>query len=821
MLNMTPYQKKSVTTTDVDPKAYEKWATQQNENLAALNERWRLIKEEFGNVYDGFDSYNENFTSISDAFKIYDKNFTNIDDNLLTIATAVDDNTTKAKSLDKAFKDLESLVGDFDPSVDVGDVSGLDDVIKNLKGQYDTAETSISGIKQNLSDYQTDLTDQFDTFKSDVGTSTKEQLDAAIKGLGMSDYLKESDFDERMSDQLDTLSKTLSDDFGKQIEGLNLSAIGKAISSAEGDLSDLSKDFAGISEDVSYLKDLDLGKFDDRLDAQATSFGNLLGDQATSFGELLGDQATSFGDLLGTQSTNLQELIGDAEGRAETARGELAEDISGDFETAAKAREQLGKDLTSGFKSATTAREQLEKDLASGLKLGSEGRQDLADALAAQGYDIEDLSTQLAGYGDDLADYQEQFQGDLTDLRGSVGTARELALGKLEKQIGKDRAADLIDLKKSIDEGTASEIEKVAANLRQEYGDDLFDLSDTFDTELGTVKDELGADIQDLFGKSLEQDTAVAGLTTDVGTLGQNLESLKTAYGDYKLDAATNLGNVRRALESEIGDVGTSLTEGLSDIKTDYLDRILGAQESGATARAALASDLTKALSGEATARQEALATEAEARAGLRSDLLSSLGTEAALRQAGLTSEAEARRSDLATAAEARQGLRSDLTEALSGEATARETGLATEAEARRSGLATEAEARRSGLATEASARESGLQLAEEARSRLAEEASRGFQDVYKTREQAISDLSGRFGENLRAQETSLGKRIDETARTFDEKVGRLGSMMNYRMLGDSAGGVKMRRSKAYKSGAVGTGTSQLSRSMKLKTLNL
>ena len=113
------------------------------------------------------------------------------------------------------------------------------------------------------------------------------------------------------------------------------------------------------------------------------------------------------------------------------------------------------------------------------------------------------------------------------------------------------------------------------------------------------------------------------------------------------------------------------------------------------------------------------------------------------------------------------------------------------------------------------------MQLAEEARSRLAQEASRGFQDVYKTREQAISDLSGRFGENLRAQETSLGKRIDETARTFDEKVGRLGSMMNYRMLGDSAGGVKMRRSKAYKSGAVGTGTSQLSRSMKLKTLNL
>ena len=44
---------------------------------------------------------------------------------------------------------------------------------------------------------------------------------------------------------------------------------------------------------------------------------------------------------------------------------------------------------------------------------------------------------------------------------------------------------------------------------------------------------------------------------------------------------------------------------------------------------------------------------------------------------------------------------------------------------------------------------------------------------------------------------------------------------MNYRMIGDSAGGLKMRRSKAYSSGAVNMGTGQLSRSMKLKTLNL
>ena len=84
-----------------------------------------------------------------------------------------------------------------------------------------------------------------------------------------------------------------------------------------------------------------------------------------------------------------------------------------------------------------------------------------------------------------------------------------------------------------------------------------------------------------------------------------------------------------------------------------------------------------------------------------------------------------------------------------------------------------------------------------------------------------VSGLEGRFGENLRAQEEGLTRRIDEQAAAMDDKIGRLGSMMNYRMLGDSAGGVKMRRSKAYKSGAVSTGTGQLSRSLKLKTLNI
>ena len=129
------------------------------------------------------------------------------------------------------------------------------------------------------------------------------------------------------------------------------------------------------------------------------------------------------------------------------------------------------------------------------------------------------------------------------------------------------------------------------------------------------------------------------------------------------------------------------------------------------------------------------------------------------------------------------------------------------------------------GLIGEAAARQQGLFDAATARSDLASqlrgEAATSLSDVYRSREDAIRDLTGRFGDQMRAQESALSRRINETGKDIDDRIAQLGSMMNYRMLGDSAGGVAMRRSKAFKSGATGSGTSQLGRSMKLKTLNI
>jgi hypothetical protein len=717
---------------------------------------WQRAAEATGDVFRGnidalstanLDRFNENqsqSTQIGDLFTRSDEATRRLNE----LGGWNQDRINEISGLRTSLSDLETAFGNRTTSV--GDVTGLDSIIQNLQNQYSGSATDISNLQSGISGLQSGI-GGLQSGLSNLETSTRQQLDSAIQGLGINNYLKTSDFNTRMSENLGALGETLRGEFGADIAALDLPGVRDSISAARGDLSSLTEQFAGISSDMDWIKQLDLGTFDDRLTAQATDFSGRLSSTEDRFADLLGGQTGNLTNLISESEQRLQQDLGDAA----TARQGLRSDLATGLQQGATAREGLRSDLATGLQQGTTARERLASELSSGLQQGSEARQALAQQLSDQGYDIDNLSTQLLGYRNDLTDYQNQFRDDLTDLRGVVGTERELALGKLEDEIGQDRTADLLKLRQGIEAGTTSEIERMAGNLRQEYGDQIFDLTDTFgkgQEENRLARQELGADIQDLFGRSLAQDVSVAGLTSNVGTLGQNLDSLKSSFGDFKLDAATNLGNVRRALEGEIGDLSGSLTSGLADLQTDYLDRILGSERAGATAR---------------------------------------------------------------------DELRSDLTGALGSETAAREAGLASEAAARQSGLASEAAARQSGLASEASAREAGLASAQSERTRLAEEASRGFQDVYKTREQAISDLSGRFGENLRAQEESLGRRIDDQSRAIDEKIGRLGSMMNYRMLGDSAGGVKMRRSKAYKSGAVNTGTGQLSRTMKLKTLNI
>ena len=101
------------------------------------------------------------------------------------------------------------------------------------------------------------------------------------------------------------------------------------------------------------------------------------------------------------------------------------------------------------------------------------------------------------------------------------------------------------------------------------------------------------------------------------------------------------------------------------------------------------------------------------------------------------------------------------------------------------------------------------------------EEQKAKFADVYKTRAQAIGELQTDWGNRLQKQEAGLQNKIQATAENLNERLTNISKNMNYRMLGDSAAGIKMRRSKAFTSGRTSKGTRQMNRAMRIQSLNL
>ena len=100
--------------------------------------------------------------------------------------------------------------------------------------------------------------------------------------------------------------------------------------------------------------------------------------------------------------------------------------------------------------------------------------------------------------------------------------------------------------------------------------------------------------------------------------------------------------------------------------------------------------------------------------------------------------------------------------------------------------------------------------------------------DILRTRAEQIAALEDDWGGRLKDQETTLQGEIDKESTALHERIRKISSSLNYRMLGDTAGGVAMRRSEAFKSGRAFKGTGQLARaegastqSMKISTLNL
>ena len=74
-----------------------------------------------------------------------------------------------------------------------------------------------------------------------------------------------------------------------------------------------------------------------------------------------------------------------------------------------------------------------------------------------------------------------------------------------------------------------------------------------------------------------------------------------------------------------------------------------------------------------------------------------------------------------------------------------------------------------------------------------------------------IGDLTSDFSSQLQQQEDTLNQQIQAGEAALNKRLTDISTTMNYRMLGDSALGIRSRRSKAFREGAVRRGTGQLS----------
>lgn len=137
------------------------------------------------------------------------------------INTRTDANTANLRA-------LKTRIDNWNTTTDVGDVVGLDDTLKNLLADY--TKTADLPADQDLSD-----------------------------------YMKTTDFNTRMRNNLDTLGATLRGEWGRDIQTLDLDSVRDSISDVGGDLTQLTNRFAGINTDVDYLNSLDLGGLENRI----------------------------------------------------------------------------------------------------------------------------------------------------------------------------------------------------------------------------------------------------------------------------------------------------------------------------------------------------------------------------------------------------------------------------------------------------------------------------------------------------------------------------------------------------------------------------
>ena len=513
-----------------------------------------------------------------------------------------------------------------------------------------------------------------------------------------------------------------------------------------------------------------------RLDSLTTDVGSRV--LQSDYDRLTGQLDTRLGDL---ESRNFH--VGDIAGLDEQLRGIVEQTGTGD--------QQL-TDLINRYRDAG----QEETDAI---------RQDLGNYLTTAGYE-ESMANRLGSlqdtmrdeFGRDIAalnidqvrdDIRAQG-GDLSALtRDFAGLSRDV--GTMDARLGS--AAELNEaqreiLRQKISAGealSAQERQQLRGNIASIRGDvaGLADLSAEERTKLGGQIDTLAASTaeeRDQIRQDLrDQYTTLRG---ERGTeLSQLEDKLVADYSDKLLSLESGFDTDLEGVRDILGQDVARLT-GQDEALSGRIEDVRGALGDYRTEAAGRFGDITQAYT--------------QAVGDVRSDLTSAIGGVTT----DLSSQIGRAREE---SAEALSGVRSDLTSALSGVTTDLSSQIGR-------------------------AREEGAKAVGDVRTDLTSqinqaktEGAEAIQDVYASRAEQLGRIQSDWGENLRAQEDLLTGRIDRGEEALNERLSQLSASMNYRLLGDSALGIRSRRSDAYRSGDVRQGTGQLSRGMRINTLNI
>ena len=136
-----------------------------------------------------------------------------------------------------------------------------------------------------------------------------------------------------------------------------------------------------------------------------------------------------------------------------------------------------------------------------------------------------------------------------------------------------DLRKDLSDLETLYGDGVTSiedvtGLQDVIDDLKDKYATDERLTSSLTDLQ-ETLRGEFDAKVQALpdYTEQLNQ------VSSDYNLAKGQLDNLRSDFGQFQQQSATNLADVQSALETEIGDVRGNLTSGLETLRSDALMR--------------------------------------------------------------------------------------------------------------------------------------------------------------------------------------------------------------------------------------------------------